>query len=101
MADYALLTGYFELAMQSYQSAIDLFKSSSDLLWLAGLNLKLKIKYNLNLAALEGYCCSAMMLKYGKNLTQTQRLSDNNANISLIQRATINSSNANANGETK
>jgi hypothetical protein len=36
LSDYALLTGYFDVALISYQSAIDLLKTTSDFLWLAG-----------------------------------------------------------------
>lgn len=34
--DYALLTGLPQLALDAYSSAIELLKSSNDLLWLAG-----------------------------------------------------------------
>uniref|UniRef100_A0A914GWE5 Trafficking protein particle complex subunit 9 n=1 Tax=Globodera rostochiensis TaxID=31243 RepID=A0A914GWE5_GLORO len=57
--DYAFLTGLFEAAVQSYQSAIELLKSTADLLWLA--------------AAYEGWCCAAMMIKYRQRMLSNRR----------------------------
>ncbi|KAF7632258.1 hypothetical protein Mgra_00008327 [Meloidogyne graminicola] len=59
LADYAFLTGYFELALNSYNSSIELLKSTQDLLWLA--------------AATEGWCCAAMMIKYSQYLSPSHR----------------------------
>uniref|UniRef100_A0A183CE70 Trafficking protein particle complex subunit 9 n=1 Tax=Globodera pallida TaxID=36090 RepID=A0A183CE70_GLOPA len=53
--DYAFLTGLFEAAVQSYQSAIELLKSTADLLWLAG------------------WCCAAMMIKYRQRMLSNRR----------------------------
>jgi len=44
LADYAFLTGYFEGALSSYHSAIELLKSTQDMLWLAGF-FKVFIKF--------------------------------------------------------
>uniref|UniRef100_A0A914L217 Uncharacterized protein n=2 Tax=Meloidogyne incognita TaxID=6306 RepID=A0A914L217_MELIC len=64
LADYAFLTGYFEGALNSYHSSIELLKSTQDMLWLA--------------AAAEGWCCAAMIIKYSQHLSPYQK--DNNFN---------------------
>uniref|UniRef100_A0A915NFV1 Trs120/TRAPPC9 N-terminal domain-containing protein n=1 Tax=Meloidogyne floridensis TaxID=298350 RepID=A0A915NFV1_9BILA len=64
LADYAFLTGYFEGALNSYHSAIELLKSTQDMLWLA--------------AAAEGWCCAAMIIKYSQHLSPYQK--ENNFN---------------------
>uniref|UniRef100_A0A7I4YAL2 N-acetyltransferase domain-containing protein n=1 Tax=Haemonchus contortus TaxID=6289 RepID=A0A7I4YAL2_HAECO len=49
-ADYAMLTGLPQLALDSYAASMDLLKSSNDMLWFAG--------------ACEGWACAAMSLLY-------------------------------------
>ncbi|CAK5033283.1 unnamed protein product [Meloidogyne enterolobii] len=64
LADYAFLTGYFEGALNSYHSAIELLKSTQDMLWLA--------------AAAEGWCCAAMIIKYSQHLSPYQKEGNSN-----------------------
>ncbi|TKR82440.1 hypothetical protein L596_016165 [Steinernema carpocapsae] len=59
VADYTLLTGLPTLALDSYQSAIDYLKQASDLLWLA--------------AALEGWACAAIAIKYNETAERFRR----------------------------
>uniref|UniRef100_A0A1I8AW41 Trafficking protein particle complex subunit 11 domain-containing protein n=1 Tax=Meloidogyne hapla TaxID=6305 RepID=A0A1I8AW41_MELHA len=72
LADYAFLTGYFDGALNSYHSAIELLKSTQDLLWLA--------------AAAEGWCCAAMMIKYSQHLSPY--LKDSNFNSPVLRHET-------------
>ncbi|KAL3103192.1 hypothetical protein niasHS_002378 [Heterodera schachtii] len=65
--DYAFLTGLFEAAVLSYQSAIDLLKSTADLLWLA--------------AAYEGWCCAAFMVKYKQRMASNRREENEPKNV--------------------
>ncbi|VDL64513.1 unnamed protein product [Nippostrongylus brasiliensis] len=55
-ADYAMLTGLPQLALDSYAASMELLKSCNDLLWLAG--------------ACEGWACAAMSMLYD-GLTST------------------------------
>uniref|UniRef100_A0A1I8AA06 Trafficking protein particle complex subunit 9 n=1 Tax=Steinernema glaseri TaxID=37863 RepID=A0A1I8AA06_9BILA len=59
VADYTLLTGLPTLALDSYQSAIDYLKQGSDLLWLA--------------AALEGWACAAIAIKYNETAERLKK----------------------------
>ncbi|ETN77677.1 hypothetical protein NECAME_03095, partial [Necator americanus] len=55
-ADYAMLTGLPQLALDSYAASMEMLKSSNDMLWFAG--------------ACEGWACAAMSLLYD-GLTST------------------------------
>ncbi|KAK6014940.1 hypothetical protein OSTOST_19665, partial [Ostertagia ostertagi] len=55
-ADYAMLTGLPQLALDSYAASMELLKSSNDMLWYAGLFIT-KYDYFASTSVKDGACC--------------------------------------------